>query len=293
MNKDKNRVSIDDMEDDFSKEIPGAVKAKSMIDEWLTGNVVEPMAGAGYPNLGAGIATVPSTIAEFLAPTTPGEFAPGMAGIGKLRRKGNQIYKKVNEQLSKLSSSELFNLRDKLAEASKLLFNKDRERSNRYIELSNDITDYINSSDRFLSTGFQSKYDKDAQKNYINKFKDISKSEYLPDNYEKLRRSKEWGERVNKEGYEKLDILDRSLFGKQKEPYLRPKGYANQKSTKLPKQQIMSEQPSRADYDKMLGGTNPGRGYFDEMSEDYRKFIEGEQEPDFFRDYIKNSWKGK
>lgn len=293
MNKDKNRVSIDDMEDDFSKEIPGAVKAKSMIDEWLTGNVVEPMAGAGYPNLGAGIATVPSTIAEFLAPTTPGEFAPGMAGIGKLRRKGNQIYKKVNEQLSKLSSSELFNLRDKLAEASKLLFNKDRERSNRYIELSNDITDYINSSDRFLSTGFQSKYDKDAQKNYINKFKDISKSEYLPDNYEKLRRSKEWGERVNKEGYEKLDILDRSLFGKQKEPYLRPKGYANQKSTKLPKQQIMSEQPSRADYDKMLGGTNPGRGYFDEMSEDYRKFIEGEQEPDFFKDYIKNSWKGK
>lgn len=276
----------------YGKEIPQTKKFKSDLDAWLTGNVVEPMANAGYPNLGAGIATVPSTLAEFLLPENTAELAPGMAGVGKLGRKGKAIYKKVDEQLSKLSTSELFYLRDKLHKASQLLFNKDRERSNRYIELSKDITDYIMSSDKFLSTGFQPKWSKDAQKNYANRFKDISKSDYLPDNYEKLRRSKEWGERVNKEGYEKLDILDRSLFGKQKEPYLRPKGYAKQ--PKMVKPELpQSPIQTREQYDEMLRGKNPGQEYFSGMTDEFNNAQMKEDDFDLIKQLIDKSWKAK
>lgn len=35
-------------------------------------------------------------------------------------------------------------------------------------------------------------------------------------------------------------------------------------------------------------------GLITTMGDDYRKFLEDQQdEPDFFKDYIKNSWKGK
>lgn len=306
MNKDKNRVSIDDMEEDFSKEIPGVVKAKSMIDEWLTGNVVEPMANAGYPNLGAGIATVPSTIAEFLIPTTPGEFAPGMAGVGKLSRKAKFAAKDVANKLREnpnLLEIFLKDVREKW---------KDWEHKNSGIVTSGSdnphfvILNYLkNLKNKIVNSTPMSANDKIGQ---FKSDKNLAPGEYFKkyfndEDFKKINfpagkkdKSEIYNSIINKDSSKLIDFWDRN-FNKSNKEYLRPKGYANQKSTKLPKQkikqEIMREQPSRADYDKMLGGTNPGQTYFDEMSEEYRKFIQGEQEPDFFRDYIKNSWKGK
>lgn len=96
----------------YGKEIPQTKKFKSDLDAWLTGNVVEPMANAGYPNLGAGIATVPSTLAEFLLPENTAELAPGMAGVGKMSRKAKKMSmmkkkKKVEKVMGEFKSGDL------------------------------------------------------------------------------------------------------------------------------------------------------------------------------------------
>lgn len=59
----------------FDVPIPGVGPAKAKLDEMLTSRVVEPMARAGYPTLGAAMATVPSTLAEALVPSTAADLA--------------------------------------------------------------------------------------------------------------------------------------------------------------------------------------------------------------------------
>jgi hypothetical protein len=54
--------------------LPAAQRLKTNIDDFLTGNVVEPLAQRGYPNLGAALATVPSVAAEMMIPSTTGEL---------------------------------------------------------------------------------------------------------------------------------------------------------------------------------------------------------------------------
>jgi hypothetical protein len=56
------------------KPLPAAQRLKTNIDDFLTGNVVEPLAQRGYPNLGAALATVPSVAAEMMIPSTTGEL---------------------------------------------------------------------------------------------------------------------------------------------------------------------------------------------------------------------------
>lgn len=79
---------------------------KKNSEEYLTENVVEPFAKAGYPNVGAGIATVPQTILDLLVPESPYETMPGMAGVGKLGRKAKGAFKdafpKIEQEISKL-----------------------------------------------------------------------------------------------------------------------------------------------------------------------------------------------
>ena len=58
--------------------LPVAQRLKTNIDDFLTGNVVEPLAQRGYPNLGAALATVPSVAAEMMIPSTTGELQAGV-----------------------------------------------------------------------------------------------------------------------------------------------------------------------------------------------------------------------
>lgn len=303
MAKDKNRVSIDDMEDDFSKEIPGAVKAKSKIDEWLTGNIVEPLAARGYPNLGAGLATVPSTIAEFLAPTTPGEFAPGMAGVGKMSRKAKKISKDLLK-IAKENPGKIEKILDQLyvGKAGELpeIFNNvlpSRLASGKLSELQN----YLQSSE------YENILNK---KNWPMDFSSTNKQiESLTTPFKNLRKTQS-SDAINNssigkgfknliddfnydKGYEskRLDLAHKAVFGDK--PYLRPKGYANQKSTKLPKQEIMSKEPSRTDYDKMLGGNNPGQGYFDNLTNEWEKHQSKDEDFDLIKQLIDKSWRVK
>lgn len=72
------------------KPLPAAQKLKTNIDDFLTGNVVEPLAQRGYPNLGAALATVPSVAAEMMIPSTTGELQGAvipMPGMKKALKK--------------------------------------------------------------------------------------------------------------------------------------------------------------------------------------------------------------
>jgi hypothetical protein len=60
------------------KPLPAAQRLKTNIDDFLTGNVVEPLTQRGYPNLGAALATVPSVAAEMMIPSTTGELQAGV-----------------------------------------------------------------------------------------------------------------------------------------------------------------------------------------------------------------------
>lgn len=73
------------------------------IDEWLTSNVVEPAANAGYPNVGAAVATVPSTLAEWLTPEHPWDAVPSIgAGVGKFGRRASS---EADDIIKKLGGS--------------------------------------------------------------------------------------------------------------------------------------------------------------------------------------------
>ena len=77
--------------DPMAQEIPAGVAAKKALDEWLGKEIVDRAAAAGYPNLGAAAATVPSVIGDLLIPQTAGDaaampfgkFTKGVAPITK------------------------------------------------------------------------------------------------------------------------------------------------------------------------------------------------------------------
>lgn len=79
------------------KPLPAAQKLKTNIDDFLTGNVVEPLAQRGYPNLGAALATVPSVAAEMMIPSTTGELQGAVIPIPGMKK-----------ALKKLDDLELF-----------------------------------------------------------------------------------------------------------------------------------------------------------------------------------------
>ena len=67
-------VTQEKLDSATDRPLPAAQRLKTNIDDFLTGNVVEPLAQRGYPNLGAALATVPSVAAEMMIPSTTGEL---------------------------------------------------------------------------------------------------------------------------------------------------------------------------------------------------------------------------
>lgn len=56
------------------------------LDSWLQDKVVDPLAKSGHEDLGAAIATVPSTAAEFLAPESEADLAMAVTPVGKISK---------------------------------------------------------------------------------------------------------------------------------------------------------------------------------------------------------------
>lgn len=294
---------LSDTKQEYGKDIPQTKKIKSALEEWLTSNVVEPAANAGYPNLGAAAATVPSTIAEFLLPENTSEFAPGMAGVRKTSRKADKFVKELQEAYS-----------------------SGKINKNTIDEIYKDISNKVNSLYKFLNA--TPDINSQAIKSYVeeinklegnvsklNKLYDAMGTDYLKKEQIKKGLSskifKDWdnidvkdnishglpvshiNENIKHYSDEIQKIRDIVLGSREGQTYLRPKGYAKQKSTKIPQQEFKS-MPSRNEYDKMLRGENPGQKYFDEMSEGYRKFIQDqEDEIDPAQKFIRKSWKGE
>jgi hypothetical protein len=75
--------------------LPAGQRLKTNIDDFLTGNVVEPLAQRGYPNLGAALATVPSVAAEMMIPSTTGELQGAVIPMPFLKGKALQSAKKA------------------------------------------------------------------------------------------------------------------------------------------------------------------------------------------------------
>ena len=79
----------------YEAPVPGVERFKQGLNTMLTENVVEPLARRGYENLGAGIATVPSTLAEALLPSSMAEMQAVIPLPGaKLGRKAAEEIKK-------------------------------------------------------------------------------------------------------------------------------------------------------------------------------------------------------
>lgn len=83
------------LEDPYSQEVgPGAGIMRG-IDSWLTENVVEPSAKAGYPEIGAGVAAAGSTIADLAVPQTAGDFAGVLIPFGKAGKAAKGLSKEA------------------------------------------------------------------------------------------------------------------------------------------------------------------------------------------------------
>lgn len=98
------------MKRSYEAPIPAVEGLKQGLDTTLTENIVEPLARRGYENLGAGIATVPSTLAEALLPGSMAEMQTVIPLPGaKLSRMASQQIKKENakELLEKMSADDV------------------------------------------------------------------------------------------------------------------------------------------------------------------------------------------
>lgn len=90
----------------MNQEIPAIKSFKERLDEGLGKYVVDPMARDGYPTLGAALATVPSTAAEFLLPGSPAEMAGPLIPFpgAKLAKQAEKVLK---EQSTKTTRPEI------------------------------------------------------------------------------------------------------------------------------------------------------------------------------------------
>ena len=288
------------MKGSWGKEIPESKKFKSKLEDWLTNNVVEPAANAGYPNLGAAAATVPATLAEFFIPENTAEFAPGMAGVGKLSRKGQKISKDIINEIKNNPS-----FKNKVQELYYKVSNEVGEMANKNApynewETKRSLQDYLREVLNYIrnpdisNTSIVKANSPNTRKSLSNHIKNLKIFD-LEDNYDaafkEISAIKKRNFDIGRLGQGAIDAGER-LGISPKSEYLRPKGYAKQKSTKIPQPEFES-MPSRDEYDKMLRGQNPGQQYFDEMSEGYKRYLQDQEEPDLFNDLIKKSWKGE
>lgn len=84
----------------YEAPVPGVERFKQGLDTMLTENIVEPLARRGYPNLGAGIATVPSTLAEALLPSSMAEMQAVIPFPGaKLSKAAKEVLKEQGTKI--------------------------------------------------------------------------------------------------------------------------------------------------------------------------------------------------
>lgn len=77
------RVNAIEYTGGFDTPIPGVDEAKRKFDDYLTEKIVNPMAQAGYEDLGAALATIPSTAVEAFVPSSAGDIMMGAAPFNK------------------------------------------------------------------------------------------------------------------------------------------------------------------------------------------------------------------
>lgn len=80
------RVNAIEYTGGFDTPIPGVDEAKRKFDDYLTEKIVNPMAQAGYEDLGAALATIPSTAVEAFVPSSAGDIMMGAAPFPKTLR---------------------------------------------------------------------------------------------------------------------------------------------------------------------------------------------------------------
>ncbi len=69
----------------YNTPIPGAQEFKQGVDDALTKYVVDPLAERGYEDLGAGLATIPSTLIEATVPSTAGDALMAITPFPKIK----------------------------------------------------------------------------------------------------------------------------------------------------------------------------------------------------------------
>ena len=84
----------------YEAPVPEIERFKQGLDTMLTKRVVEPLARRGYEDLGAGIATVPSTLAEALLPGSMGEMQAVIPFPGaKLSKAAKEVLKEQGTKI--------------------------------------------------------------------------------------------------------------------------------------------------------------------------------------------------
>jgi hypothetical protein len=82
----------------YNAPIPEAQEFKKGVDDVLTKYIVDPLAERGYENLGAGLATIPSTLMEAAIPSTAGDVLMSATPFPKIR---GALKRGTSEALSK------------------------------------------------------------------------------------------------------------------------------------------------------------------------------------------------
>jgi hypothetical protein len=123
--------------------LPAGQRLKTNIDDFLTGNVVEPLAQRGYPNLGAALATVPSVAAEMMIPSTTGELQGAVIPMPFLKGKALQSAKKAQalDLLEKMLADDVdISKLPSMAEYKKLAKDLKKEKLTKETEKLRDVT---------------------------------------------------------------------------------------------------------------------------------------------------------
>jgi len=94
----------------MNEPIPQVEKFKSGLDDYLTENVVNPFAKAGFENIGAILATIPSTAAEAILPGSKAEMQGPIIPM-----KGIRLGKKAREVNKQFKTDQAANLLEKMS----------------------------------------------------------------------------------------------------------------------------------------------------------------------------------
>lgn len=287
---------------EYGKDIPASKKIKEGLNEWLTANVVEPGAKAGYPDLAAGVATVPSTLADVILPENTGEMAPGMAGVGKLSRQGNVYRKNIIKNINNISLGKLQKVFDDMTKEIPTVIAENGKHSDSHEAIllaRRIIRDLIDrkfpgnstSLDNLLGPLGTADWAKIRVKKHKDVVADVNKSggNIVRDNQlDAIINTRKYND-IQKIAGSATRIAHDFLFGRSSTPYV-PAKRAAQKKALNPK--VEKYLQSRGDYDKMLQGRPAGKEYFDDLSRQYYEKM-ANPEPDMIEEFLRKQREGR